>query len=435
MVDVRPLRGLKYAREAVGDLARVVSPPHDVISPEEQVYYHALSPYNILQVEWGGAFPNDNHLDNRYTRSGYLLRQWRSDGILVKDATFRYYLYQQSFYLEGRAYTRTGLIARVRLEPLHSSAVLPHERTLSQPLDDRLNLLRATATNLSPIMCLYDDPKGQIRELLAAVQISQAEIHIRDATGGRHVLSPITQQKHIQFIHDFFRTKQLYIADGHHRYQTALSYREEFRAQRCLSVNHPANFVLMALIAMDDPGLVVLPTHRLCSGLSQAILQALSRKNMSRSFRVQKLPAGQGSRTILKRLAASSKQCPSIVVGTAEDLWLLRLNENGRASMQKSGHSAAWNELEVAIAQRLVLEDLLGLSATDMTRGLTLSYTHNAHDALQAVKMGKAQVGILLNATPVKQMREVVQAGDIMPAKSTYFYPKLLKGLVMHALV
>jgi uncharacterized protein (DUF1015 family) len=434
MVDVQPLRGLKYASEAVGDLAYVVSPPHDVISPEELVYYQTLSPYNILQVEWGREFPNDNHLNNRYTRSANLLRKWRVDGILVKDTTCRYYLYQQTFDVGGRAYTRMGLIARVRLEPWHSSAVLAHERTLSQALHDRLNLLRATATNTSPIMCLYDDPQGQIRELLSTFHVSPADIQVRDKAGGKHLLYPITEHKHIQFIHNFFLTKQLYIADGHHRYETALNYREELRTQGCLPVDHPANFVLMTLIDIDDPGLVVLPTHRLLSGLRKKALTAISTKSVSRYFSVQKLPTEENTGTILDKLAASSQHRPSLVMSTAKHLWLLGLNERGRAYMQKSSHSTAWNELEVAVAQTLLLEGLLGIHATDTAHETSLAYTHDANEALQAVKSGKAQVAILLNATAVKQLRNVVQAGDIMPAKSTYFYPKLLKGLVMHSL-
>ena len=435
MVDVQPLRGLKYASEVVGDLARVVSPPYDVISPDELAYYHALSPYNILQVEWGRDFPNDNTLNNRYTRSADLLTQWYTDGILAKDTSFRYYLHEQTFDVGGQAYTRTGLIARVRLEPWNSSAVLAHEQTLSEPLNGHLNLLRATATNLSPIMCLYDDPQGQMRELLAASHIFQADMQVRDNVGGKHLLYAITEQTHIRFIHDFFLMKQLYIADGHHRYETALTYREELHAQRALSVTDPANFVLMTLIDIADPGLVILPTHRLLAGLSQKALAAFSIQNVSRYFRVQKLPTAESSETILTTLAAASKHHPSLVVSTAEDLWLLCLNENGRAYMEKSGHSTAWNELEVAIAQNLLIEDLLRVSTTDITNDISLSYTHDANNALQSVKSGKAQVAILLNPTPVKQLRNVVQAGDIMPAKSTCFYPKLLRGLVMHPLV
>jgi uncharacterized protein (DUF1015 family) len=431
MVDVQPLRGLRYAHEVVGDLAWVVSPPSDVISPQEQASYHALSPYNILQVEWGKELPNDNEINNRYTRSANLFSKWCVDGVLVKDNTSRYYLYQQTFEVNGRAYTRLSLVACVRLEPRNASAILAHERTVSQALPERLKHLRATTTHLSPIMCLYDDPQGQIRDLLLAAAGLQAEVQVRDPAGGRHLLSPLTEPKYIQFIQDFFRTRQLYIADGHHRYETALTYREELRTQRVLPEDHPANFVLVALIAMNDPGLVILPTHRLVSGLSKKALKAFSRKNLSRFFRVQDVPRRASSRRLLKKLAASSKQHPSLLVSTAEHLWLLRLNKSGRACMKRSGHAKAWNQLEVAVAQHLLLEE----ETTQRTKGISLSYTHDIHEALQAVHLGRAQVAILLNATPVKQLRKVVQAGEVMPAKSTCFYPKVLKGLVMHSLV
>jgi len=188
------------------------------------------------------------------------------------------------------------------------------------------------------------------------------------------------------------------------------------------------------LIDIDDPGLVVLPTHRLLSGLSEKALAAFSVQNVSRYFSVRQLQTVQSSRTVLGKLAAASKHRPSLVVSTAEELWLLGLNDCGKVRMEQSGHSTAWNELEVAVAQNLLIEDLLGVSATDRTHEISLSYTHDANIALQAVKSGNAQVAILLNATPVRQLRDVVLAGDVMPAKSTYFYPKLLKGLVMNSL-
>lgn len=439
MADVQPLRGLRYASESVGDLARVVTPPYDVISQEEQASYYARSPYNAIRLELGKEQAGDTALDNHYTRAAALLTEWYREGILKQDPISCYYLYQQVYAYQDRTYTRTSLMARVRLEPWSEQVILPHEHTMSKPLDDRLKLLRATTTNISPIMCLYDDTQGYVRALLSSYA-SDAEVQITDEIGDEHRLHPITDSELIKSIQIFFRERQLSIADGHHRYETALNYREEIVAQRkTLDPDDAANFVMMALTDMDDPGLVVLPTHRLLFNLDQEVLGRLTSQNLSRYFKVEEIgtiwasPATTvASKNLLTRLAQTSEQSSSIIVSTAQHIWLLTLNENGQARMAQSGHSDAWNQLEVALAQTLVIEDLLKLNAEDMVAGTHLRYTRDAEQALQLLASKEIQVAILLNATPVRQLRDVVMTNELMPAKSTYFYPKLLTGLVMN---
>ena len=278
MADVRPLRGIRYNDEVVSDLAQVVTPPYDVISKEAQAKYYARNPYNVIRLEFGAEQVGDNTLNNRYTRAAAALAEWRLQAVLRQDALPGYYLYQQVFSQNGQQYTRTSLLARVRLEPWSSKVVLPHEHTMSKPKDDRLKLLRACATNLSPIMSLYDDPQGRIRRLLGAYA-DKAEVRMTDEVGEGHRLQHITDPAQIDLIQNFFAERQLYIADGHHRYETALNYREEIREQRRqLHVDDAVQFVLMALVDVDDPGLLVLPTHRLLSGLpSHGLTRAIYR--------------------------------------------------------------------------------------------------------------------------------------------------------------
>jgi len=434
MADVQPLRGIRYAREVVGDLAQVVTPPFDVISPEAQERYYARSPYNVIRLELPREEPGDTTLNNRYTRAAETLAEWRLKGILRQDGMPHYYMYQQRFTYNGTMHTRTSLMARVRLEPWSAGVILPHEYTHSKAKDDRLRLMRACATNFSPIMAVYDDPQGRMRRLLSSYA-EQAEITITDEVNEEHRLHAITDAEQIALIQNFFAERQLYIADGHHRYETALNYREEIREQRKqIHADDAVNFVMMALIDTDDPGFLVLPTHRLVSGLNPYVIDALTSEELGHYFTLRELDTAESSAAALQQLAEAGEEGPSFVLSTAEQRWLLSLNERGRRRMAESAHSEAWNELDVAVAHTLVLEALLGLSLEDITAGRYVRYTRDAEEALQAVQVGDAQVAILLNATPIKQVRDVAKADDRMPQKSTYFYPKLITGLVMNPL-
>jgi len=436
MVDVQPLRGIRYDGQRVGNLAEVITPPYDVISEEDQARYYQRNPYNIIRLELGRDEAQDTTLNNRYTRAAAMLAEWRVEDILREDATLRYYCYQQVFSYEGQVYTRTSLLARVRLEPWDARAVLPHEHTMAKPKSDRLKLMQACATNFSPIMSLYEDPQGRMRKLLGTYA-ANAEVQATDEAREEHHLQPITDVEQIALIQNFFEERRLYIADGHHRYETALNYREEVRAMRkhLLHDDDAANFVLMALIDTGDPGLLVLPTHRLIAHLEQDALNALSSQQLGRYFTVREMAMGDyPPEAPLHMLAQAGDAAPSFVICTAEQSWLVSLNEQGKARMEQSGHSAAWNDLDVAVAHTLVLEELLGLNAADLTAGTHVSFTRDARQALQAVQHKEAQVALLLNPTRVRQICDVAEADDRMPQKSTYFYPKLITGLVMNPL-
>ncbi len=428
MAEVRPLRALRYVPEKVGDLAQVITPPYDVISPEGQTRYYERNPYNVIRLELGKEEARDNTLNNVYTRAAATLAEWRLQGILQQDQIASYYLYRQKFTHHGQHFTRTSLLARVRLEPWDARVILPHENTLAKAKDDRLKLYRACATNLSPIMCLYEDPQGRMRRLLSQYT---PEIQIVDEVGEEHSLYPITDEQQIALIQDFFAQRQLYIADGHHRYETALAYQKEILEQRRgLHPEDAVNFTLMALIDMDDPGMLVLPTHRILFHIGAS----LSAEKLNAYFTVQALDDAHTSDSIQSQLAQAGQQEAALVVKTKEQTLLLVLNEQGRERMISSGHSEAWNVLDVAIAQKLILEDTLGLRSEDMTAGTHLRYTHDAQQALQALQDGDAQAVLFLNGTPLRQVCDVAQADDRMPQKSTYLYPKLITGLVMNPL-
>jgi uncharacterized protein (DUF1015 family) len=433
MADVLSLHGIRYNTEVAGDMAQLVTPPYDVISGEAQARYYARSPYNIIRLELGLDEPGDTILNNRYTRAASTFAEWRVNSILQQDSIPHYYLYQQIFTYDGQTFTRTSLLARVRLERWSERVVLPHEHTMAKPKDDRLKLLRACATNLSPIMSLYNDPQGRIRRLLSSYA-SSPEVQFTDEVNEVHLLQPISDEQQITLIQNFFADRQLYIADGHHRYETALNYREDVRAmRRKLDSNDAANFVLMALIDVDDPGMLVLPTHRLLFGLSQEALGALTSQRLAQYFTLHEPGiVGDSSKELLERLAQVDASSPTLAICTAEQTWLLSLNAAGKERMRASGHSDAWNELDVAVAHTLVLETLLGLKEEDMDAGTHIQYTRDAQQAFNAVRRGEAQAALLLNATRVRQICDVAEADDRMPQKSTYFYPKLITGLVLN---
>jgi uncharacterized protein (DUF1015 family) len=435
MADVQPLQGIRYNSELSGNLAQIITPPYDVISEEAQAKYYTRSPYNIIRLELGRDEPGDTSLNNRYTRAAATYAEWRLHSILQQETTPCYYLYQQIFTYNAQVYTRTSLLARVRLEPWSIRIVLPHEHTMAKPKDDRLNLLRACVTNFSPIMSLYDDPQSQMRKLLSSYT-ETVEVQITDEVNEVHRLHPITNENHIALIQNFFVERQLYIADGHHRYETALNYREETRAvHRKLDPKDAANFVLMALTDINDPGLLVLPTHRLLFGLNQDAVKKLTSQHLARYFTVYEPKGAEASHDVLlERLAQIGASQSSFVLSTAQKTWLLSLNGAGKTRMGESTHSSAWNELDVAIAHTLILEDTLGLKAEDMTAGMHIQYTRDAQKALDAVQTGEAQAALILNATRVRQICDVAIADDRMPQKSTYFYPKLVTGLVINPL-
>ena len=432
MADVYPLRGIRYTPEVVGDLAEIVTPPFDVISEEAQERYYERNPYNVIRLELGKITPQDDSLNNRYTRAARTLAEWRHAGVLRQDGSLAYYAYRQVFTHGGQSYARTSLLARVRLEPWEKHVVLRHEFTRKKDKDDRLQLLRACSVNLSPIMTMYNDPQGRIRRLLGDTLL-QPQVHITDEAGEEHLLQPLTDPATIERIQDFFTERQLYIADGHHRYETALNYRNEILEMRHeLPSDDPVNFVMMALVDLDDPGLLVLPTHRLLFDLSPEILANLTGTNLARYLDVRELEHVDAS--ALRELARAGEAAPSFLLATPAQSWLLSLNEQGRARMKQAGHSAAWRELDVSIAHTLILEDLLHLQAEDLTAGKYVSYTHEEQEALDAVTHGRAQAALFLNATRVRQICDIADADDQMPQKSTYFYPKLITGLVMNPL-
>jgi uncharacterized protein (DUF1015 family) len=439
MAEVRPLSGIRYA--ASQSIAELVTPPYDVISPEAQTRYYERNPHNIIRLELGRDEPGDDALDNKYTRAAMLFAEWRLQGVLQQDAP-ALYLYEQRFKAGGRDHVRASLLARVRLEPWEARVVLPHEQTLAKPKEDRLRVMRATAANLSPIMALYDDPHEELAKSFVPVRRRESELAFTDESGEEHRLWTVPDPILGAAVASFFETRPLYIADGHHRYETALAYRDELRDLRKeLTAEDAANYVLMALTAVEDAGLVVLPTHRIIRNVAPEALTELAQR-LGAHFTLEPLPAGDVAawKSALEHAGRGGERNAFVLVLPAERgrASLATLTPAGRAAMAAANPSAspAWRNLDVTLLQELLLHQALGIGDEAIRGGDHLTFTRDAEEAVNAVRSGAngAALAALLNPTPPAAIRDVASAGERMPQKSTYFYPKLITGLVINPL-
>ena len=393
MAVVRPLAGLRYDPARAGDVGQLLAPPYDVITAAEQAELYARSPYNVIRL----ILPREAE---RGAAAAQTLREWIAAGILAPDPEPALYLYTQQFSLpDGSTRRRDGLLCRLRLEDFSAGVVHPHERTLPGPKADRLALLRATGANLSAIFGLYARPGEPVRELLAGAELGAPLVDV----SGWHQLWRVTDAAAIARVEAALADQTIIIADGHHRYETALAYRDEQRG------NEAAAYILAYLANMEEEGVVILPTHRLVRGAFQPA-PADFEKAVSEWFEVMPLPAGA-------RRAAGEIDC---VVGGHR--YRLRVGAGAVGALRH--FPPVVRTLDVAILHELILERVLGLHAED------LAFTHDDDEAVAEVELGRASAAFLLNPPTMAQVREVCLAGEVMPEKSTYFYPKLATGLV-----
>lgn len=440
MADVRPFRGLHYDRAVVGDVGAVLCPPYDVIDAAGERRLLDRHPNNAVRVELttvsvaGGP-------DERYARAAETLREWGRQGALVRDDAPAIYLHEATFPLGEITRTRRELIAAVGLEPWDRRVVLPHERTFDRPKADRFRLLEATATNLSPILSFFRRQRGADDAVEAAWRWTVSESPIgegTDADGVGHRLWALPAGAQADDVTQFFADRPLFIADGHHRYETALHYLETRRQQAGgdLPPDHPARFVLMHLIAEDDPGLVILPLHRLLRGLG-SVDRADLLDRLRAELDVQERPASAATSAeelsaVLAERGASGQALG--LYGPTPGTYALLTRPTGAplpAGIPRD-RDPSWQGLDVVLVDATIVRPIIearGLHAEDV-----LEYTRDARDAAERVNAGEFDLAVLLNPTRVDQVAAVALAGERMPEKSTYFYPKAPTGLVFRPL-
>ena len=432
MPDIQAFRGVRYDLGHVGALSEVVAPPYDVIGPEERDELYRKHPANVVRLILNRPEPGDDEDNNSYIRAAKFLRNWQSEGLLFTEAGPALYLYHQVFHHDDAQLTRRGFMARVRLEPFGEGKIHPHEETMPGPKADRLRLTKACRANLSPIFGLYPDPQSAAQELLEEAAAGQTPLEATDAHGVVHRIWSVTDPVVIAKASGLMGPKPVFIADGHHRYETACNYRNELAAAGSFDRNHPANFVLMMCVGMSDPGMVVLPTHRLFRGLTPLDSAELVEK-LGDEFTTR--IAGEGSDlapTIWDEIESGGRQETIGLFATKDDRWVLAtLSDAGRSRLAAvaSDHSDAWQSLGVSILHRLVIETLLG--GRELPKP---TYVRLLEEVVGGLNSGEYSLAALVMPATLEDIHTISEQNERMPAKSTYFYPKLLSGLVINPL-
>ena len=436
MPDIQAFRGVRYDLGHIGYLSDVVAPPYDVIDPALHDQLDQRHAANVVRLILSREEPADDAANNRYTRAARRLKNWQREGILFTEPDPAVYAYHQKFTHSGQEYTRRGFMARVRLEPFGSGTIYPHEQTHAGPKADRLRLIRSCRANLSQIFGLYPDPENEAQGIVEAAIESMTPVQATDHLGVAHYLWPVTDVAAITALIQAMGPRPIYVADGHHRYETACNYRDELAGRTGgLPAEHPANFVLMMCVGMSDPGMIVLPTHRAFRGLPAVTSGALIDK-LGACFRAE--VAGEGPAAgpaVWDQIESDGCQGNLGLYCPADKRWVLaRLTEAGRAKMADIApdHSQQWQELGVSILHRLVLENLL--AAPDLPRP---EYAHLVAELVALLEQDVAEsypLAALVMPATVEHIRQISTNGERMPAKSTYFYPKLLSGLVINPL-
>ena len=441
MAILSPFKGIRYNIQKINDLSLVTTPPYDIISPSAQQDYYNLNEYNVIRIELGKDFEGDNEKNNKYTRAGSYLNEWMDKDILIQEDTPAFYVYEQEFPIsEYEIKIRRGLIALVKLAEFSEGLVLPHEFTLSKAKADRFNLMCSTDSNISQIFSLYNDNDHVAHILDSFVSANVPEFEYKTIEGITERLWIIKDIQIISQISKLFSDRQLFIADGHHRYETALNYQKRMISQNPNHTGSEAyNYVMMTLVNMDDSGLIVFPTHRVIKNLEAFSSQSFI-KSAETAFEIDKIDfnlsydSGYVPNQIKQTLEQKSTFGKSFGYydGMGKWYYILTLKDPAAVEMILPEKSPAFRDLDVAVFHSLILEQYFKINAENLTNQTNLSYTMDVKEAMEWVESGKYQCAFFLNPTKVTQVKEVSLANEKMPQKSTYFYPKLTTGLVIN---
>ncbi len=445
MALIAPFRGLRYNPEIVKDLGSVMAPPYDVISPEGQRAFHARHEQNVIRLILGEALAGDDAARNQYSRAGDCFRRWQAEQVLVRDPSPAVYLYQQTFQPYGAGtLTRYGLIGLVRLEEFGSRTVFPHERTLGAAKADRLRLMQACHANLSSVFGIYPGRLLELDRLAAAAEESKPIIDLTDWDNICHRVWICQDREAIGRLQAECTSTPIFIADGHHRYETALAFRDLMRAKEtgdpAQTQRRPYNYIMMTLVSAEDPGLVILPIHRLLRHLPGGGLDGYLAQ-LARQFIVEMLPVPSdptaAASALLSRLRQTKDGAHCFgLYGGEERAYLLTLaDEQALEAKVEEDKPPVYRRLDVTIVHALLIEGPWSRHGLCDLPEDALSYHHDAAEAIRLIQQGEWAAAILLNSTKIAEVQAVAEAGLRMPPKSTFFHPKLLTGLVIHPLM
>jgi uncharacterized protein (DUF1015 family) len=438
MAHIKPFRGIRYNLERITDVADVICPPYDVISESEQTAFYDRSPYNVIRMELGRHYPNDGSTDNYQTRAGDYLRTWLEEGVLIQDESPALYLAATDFQTADGIWTRWGLLAAVALEPLDKGSILPHERTYSKVKSERLSLMRACPANVSPIFSFFSDQASMMPKLQSHVSQRMADMDFKDYNQHRHRLWIIDDPDLLSSIVGHLRHQPLFIADGHHRYETALAYRDERITHERLGKDHPAHYTLMYLSSIQDPGLKILPAHRLLPQVDPAVRHQFL-QDIELYFDVRPMKSDQSNGASVKELQHELDRTPpgeglAVILRDVPTPLLLKLKAGRKMDLYPQDTPDMLKNIDVTLLSEFVFPKLLGLSPNQLDNVDSVHYHHDIQPTLEMVRDGQYDMAFIIKPTPIAAVKRIADAGRIMPRKSTYFAPKVITGLVVHSL-
>jgi uncharacterized protein (DUF1015 family) len=439
MADIQPFKGIRYNAQKV-KMEEVITEPYDRIPPFLQEEYYKRNPHNVVRIILGKEDDPEHPEKDKYKRAKIYLDQWENEGILLREDKEALYLYEQEFQVRNEKKKRMGLVARVKLEEFSSRKVLPHEKTFPKHKIDRLNLLKATNTNTGQIFLLYNDDHDNVSEAIQGA-LAKAELgaEVRDEDNFHHLLWIIKDTDDIQRIQKAMADKVLIIADGHHRYETSLNY-QKFKAEGLSEIKgtESFNYIMMTLFKLDDPGLVILPTYRLVKGLDRLSNQGFN-ELFSSNFEISEVDwLNTSDPAVVEKVQEkilSENHTFGAFIPQLNKAFVLRLKAEDILDREISGDkSKEWKHLDVAILHSLIVDKLEALSSEPFSLENNVSYIRNLEQGIEQAVKGEFQVLLLLKPVSLFQIREVVENGELMPQKSTDFFPKLKSGLVMNPL-
>lgn len=433
MERILPFKALSYNKNIVGNLSAVLAPPYDIISEQEREKLYNSHPFNVVRLEHGAISDNDNDADNKYTRSAETLSEWMRSGVLVPDRQSAIYIYGQDFNLpDGRQFTRTGIVCLVRVDDFEEGTILPHLETASGAKTDRLNLMTACGATFSPISALYEDPDSLISPIISEIISYPPETTVKTSGGVIQKLWSVTDEQVISKITAALEDKKFFIADGHHRYESAVNYRN---LMADVNPDHIGtglyNYTMMFLEDMADPGIVIFPSHPMVRSLvgynENSVISQLSE-----CFDVIRMDAEDIESSVRTKLD-ENRDVPCFAMYTGKEYYyILRLKSFAAADGVNTDKSAVFRHLDVTVLHSLVLGKVFGMAESDLKNQGYLSYTRDIGEAVNEVKNGTFQCSFMLNSTKIHQIKDVALEGEKLPQKSTYFYPMLITGLLMN---
>ncbi len=442
MPQTAPFTALRYNLDHVGALSNVIAPPYDVIDPQLQDQLYKLHPANVIRIILNREEPGDTG-DEKYQRAAKFVQQWVDEGVLKREDKPAFYVYHQQFEADGKAYSRRGFMGRVRIQPFGEGNIYPHEETHPKAKVDRLKLTTATRQNNSQIFGLYPDPDNEVITLLDEATAGVTPIEATDHLGVKHILWPVTDEAVTAKVSQLMEDRPMFVADGHHRYETASNYRKQVTEEMSgLPVDHPANFVMTMLVGMSDPGMIVLPTHRLLRGTPKFTADEIIAK-LAGAFECEKVDGGvDAASAAWAKMEQADQQGLMALYAVEDDTWVLcRATEGAAAKMKElaPGQSDDWQGLGVSILHRLVIDELFGCQGHPKP-----TYVHDVAETIEGLKGEGSQaesdgdqpytLAALVMPAKLSHVEAISLHKERMPAKSTYFYPKLLSGLTFNPL-